>query len=51
MEFSLRKYRNHKDFKYGSFRLEMKTDGGYIIYGRLKRNSNESKYQEVFRVY
>lgn len=50
MRYKVKTHRNYKDFKFASWRLEMKADGGHIIYGRLKRDGNESKYQEIYRV-
>ena len=50
MKFKCRLYRNPKDFKYGNWRYEMKTDGGIICYGKLKKKNIESKYMETYRV-
>lgn len=50
MRFKVKTYRSPKDFKFASWRYEHQSDGGVIIYGRLKKNGNESKYQEIYRV-
>lgn len=50
MRFKVKTFRNPHDFKYASWRFEMSSDGGHVVYGRLKRDGNESKYQEVYRV-
>lgn len=49
MTYQIRKYRSWKDFKFGRFRLEMKPDGGYIVYGILKKTNQSSKYHEISR--
>lgn len=49
MRFKVITYRSYKDFKFASWKLEMKSDGGYVIYGRLKHGGNLSKYQMVYR--
>lgn len=50
MRFKVKTYRNPNDFKYASWRYEHQSDGGTIIYGRLKSSGNESKFQLVYRV-
>lgn len=49
MRFKVKTFRNPKDFKFASWRYEHQSDGGTIIYGRLKSNGNESKYMEIYR--
>ena len=49
MKYKVITYRNHKDFKFANWRLEMKSDGGYTIYGILKSTKQWSKYQMVYR--
>lgn len=50
MKFKVKTYRNHKDFKFANWRFEMQSDGGHIVYGRLKKTNQWSKYQEIYRV-
>ena len=50
MRFKIKTFRNPHDFIFGSWRYEHQSDGGMIKYGRLKRDGNESKYQEIYRV-
>lgn len=50
MRYKVKTFRNPDDFAFSSWRYEHQADGGTIIYGRLKRDGNESKYQEIYRV-
>lgn len=50
MKFKVKLYRNPKDFKFGNWRFEMKSDGGILCYGVLKKKNIESKYMETYRV-
>ena len=49
MKYKVKTFRNPKDFQFASWRYEHQADGGTIIYGRLKKGNNESKYQEIYR--
>ena len=49
MQFKVITYRSPKDFKFGSWKFEMKSDGGYIVYGILKKTNQTSKFQLVYR--
>lgn len=49
MKFKVKTYRSYKDFKFGCFKLEMRSDGGHTIYGILKHGKNRTKYQMVYR--
>lgn len=49
MKFKVITYRSEKDFLFGSFYYVHNGRGG-IIYGKLKKNGNVSKYQKIYRV-
>lgn len=42
-------YRNKNDFKYGSFKTEIRENGEITISGIDKRKKTRSKYLEVLR--
>ena len=50
MHFKVVTYRNPNDFKFASWKYEHTSDGGTVIYGRLKHSGNLSKYQKIYRV-
>lgn len=49
MKYRVITYRNPNDFAFGGWYYEHQSDGGTIIYGRLKKNGNQSKYQKIYR--
>lgn len=48
-KFTLVQYRNHKDFKFGSWKHEHHNNGGVTIRGRLKKNNCISKYMDIIK--
>ena len=50
MKFKLRTYRSPNDFKFGSWKLEMTSDGGHVLYGILKKTKKLSKFQLIYRI-
>lgn len=49
IKFNVITYRSEKDFKFGSWIYQHKSDGGGLISGRLKKNNSLSKYQLIYK--
>ena len=45
--FYVIQYRNHKDFKFGSWKFQIHNNGGLTVSGKLKKNNCKSKYMDV----